>query len=746
LDAYAGRRLGPYEVIRRIGSGGTATVYEAFRRDGHFEQRVAIKLVRADMDRDFILRRLHTERQILAGMSHPGIARLLDGGATPEGTPYLVMEYIDGVPITDHCERENLTVSARLSLFEQVCAAVQHAHRNLVVHRDIKPGNVLVTAEGVVKLLDFGIAKLLAEGAEMHETAASTRMLTVEYASPEQVLGERVTTSSDVYSLGVLLYEMLCGKRPYEARTDSALEMAKLVCETSPRKPSTVVGAKAGRALAGDLDNIVLKAMRKEPERRYVSVEQLAGDVRRYLEGRPVLARQDTLAYRTAKFLRRNLAASVAAGLLLLAIAGGAVATAWQARVATRERARAVRRFNDVRELARNTLFEIDGAMSKVPGSTAARAVLCDRAVKLLDGLSKDSSGDYDLQLELSEAYRRLARVQGSVLEANLGDRSGAAESARKSLALAEAALAARPNDRKARRAVGRSVFSLTTAHPGGKEQDQLIDRMVRIGEAMVKEDGSDIEAANDLVASYQMRGSRLALDNPQAALADQERSLELGQRLVDGGHTDRRSLTALSFAHKKVGAMFIKLDRLPEAAAQYGAALELDERVLAMDPKNPAARFDITFTLSDTGFIYARQHEYKRALDLYQRVLEIREALARDDPRNMRARHGVASTCIYLGRIYHEQGDWKSAARYRERAIESIEVELRAAPDDVEVMTQRGWLYADLGQDYRKRGMAAEAAARFRAASEAADELKKRGADSGDLRKAADAGLKIAP
>src|ERR1051326_7274561 len=198
LDKYAGQRLGPYEVIRRIGSGGTSTVYEAYRRDGHYEQRVAIKLVRSDMDRAFILRRLQMERQILAGLSHPGIARLLGGGATPEGTPYLVMEYIDGVPITEYCEQQGLAVRERLGLFEQVCAAVQHAHRALVVHRDIKPGNVLVAADGTVKLLDFGIAKLLDGGPEpLRETTPATRMLTPEYASPEQVLGEPITTSTD---------------------------------------------------------------------------------------------------------------------------------------------------------------------------------------------------------------------------------------------------------------------------------------------------------------------------------------------------------------------------------------------------------------------------------------------------------------------------------------------------------------------------------------------------------------------
>ncbi|HKA00475.1 MAG TPA: protein kinase [Candidatus Solibacter sp.] len=733
LDAYAGKRLGVYEVIRRVGSGGTSTVYEAFRRDGQYEQRVAIKVVRAGMDRAFILRRLHTERQILAGLSHPGIARLFDGGATPEGSPYLVMEYIEGEPVTDYCERQNLGVRERLELFEQICAAVQHAHRNLVVHRDIKPANVLVTGDGTAKLLDFGIAKLLDGGVQMHETAASTRMLTPEYASPEQVLGEAITTSTDVYSLGVLLYEMLCGERPYRVAHDSPLEMAKQVCETAPRKPSMVAsGVKASRELAGDLDNIVLKAMRKEPERRYLSVEQFAGDVRRFLEGRPVLARHDTLAYRAAKFLRRNLAASVAAGLLLLAIVAGTGATIWQARVATRERARAERRFNEVRELARNTLFEIDGAIGKLPGATEARALLCDRAVKLLDGLARDSSGDYALELELSEAYRRLARVQGNVLEANVGDHTAAQVSARKAVALAEAALALRPGDRVARRDLSRSLFQVASA---GERGDRLavMDRAIAIDEALLKDSPSGRNELMGTASAYQMRGSLRVSGDRDGALRDQQRSLELSQRVVDAGCQDERCLSTLSFAHKKVGGMLIRLERLNEAAEHYAAALKLDEGLLAKAPNDPVLRYDLTFALSDTGFIYARQHEYKRAIGLYLRVLEIRETLTREDPRNMRTRHGVVSTCNYLAGIYREQSDFQNAAAYRDRALKSNEVLVRAAPKEIDTAVQRADLYIDLGDDYKSGGKRAEADAAFRQAQEIAIELKARGATEAD-------------
>jgi eukaryotic-like serine/threonine-protein kinase len=750
LDRYIGRRLGAYEVIRRVGSGGTSTVYQAVRRDGQYEQSVAIKVVRAGMDRDFILRRLRTERQILAGLSHPGIAHLLDGGATEEGTPYLVMEFIDGVPVTEYCEHHGLSVRQRLAIFEQICAAVQHAHRNLIVHRDIKPGNVLVTADGAPKLLDFGIAKLLDAPTE---AAASTRMMTPEYASPEQMTGGAITTSTDVYSLGVLLYEILSGNRPFRAQTDSPLEMVRLVCETNPEKPSTAAAgspAAATRrgALEGDLDNIVLKAMRKEPERRYLSVEQFAGDVRRYLEGRPVLARRDTPLYRAGKFVRRNLAATVAAGLLVAAVAAGTGATLWQARVANRERARAERRFNEVRELARNTLFELDEAIRKLPGSTAARGLLCARAVGLLDGLAKDVSGDYGLQLELSEAYRRLSRVQGNMMASNLGDRAAAVASGRKALALAEGALAARPKDRKARRAISTSAYQIAAALSNDKERRGLIDRSIRVDEELIGEDPADNATTLSLAASHQLRGSIVAVENIQAALSDQQRSLELAQRLLDGGDGSRNTLETLSYAHKKVGAVMIKLDRLQEAAAHYGAALELDQRLVAMFPNEPEVRYALTFTLSDTGFIYGRQHDYRRATGYYLRVLDMREAMVREDPRDVRARHGVASTCNYLAFLARDQHQWKTAVRWRTRAIETIEALLRMAPGDVEEEAQRGWYYVSLGQDFLEGSQRPEAAERFRTAAQIAEDLKARDAGRADeLRKAASEGLsKAAP
>lgn len=349
-----GYKVGPYELQKCIGRGGMGSVWLATRSDSDFKKRVAIKLVKRGMDTQEILRRFRLERQVLAGLSHPNIAGLIDGGSTPDGLPYLVMEYVEGVRIDRYCESHKSTITERLQLFRDVCAAVQYAHGNLIVHRDLKAGNILVTAEGTPKLLDFGIAKLIRtehSAAAAAETRPELRPMTLDYASPEQVRGEPISTATDVYSLGVLLYKILTGKSPYgpDARSDS--ELRKAICEKEPLKPSAVVLTdektviplatqkvditaeetrekarhRLKKKLAGDLDMIVLMALRKEPQRRYASVEQFSGDIRRYLEGRPVIARSDTFGYRSAKFVRRNVVAVGAAVIVAVTLFGAAI-------------------------------------------------------------------------------------------------------------------------------------------------------------------------------------------------------------------------------------------------------------------------------------------------------------------------------------------------------------------------------------------------------------------------------------
>lgn len=370
-----GQHLGPYKVLRELGQGGMGTVYLAVRDDDQFRKQVAIKVVRGGafqqpVTGDLIVRRFRQERQILASLEHPNIARLLDGGATNDGLPYLVLEYVEGQPLDEYCDQRQLSLLDRLRLFRTVCAAVHYAHQNLVVHRDLKPGNILITADGTPKLLDFGIAKLLgvdALGLPIEHTLSSVRLMTPAYASPEQVRGESITTGSDVYALGVILYKLLTGHSPYQISTNSLPETARVICEVEPPKPSAVVTRpevvtnghtattpeqagrthyeapeKLRRRLVGDLDNIVLMALRKEPQRRYASVEQFSEDIQRYLNRLPVRASRDTFTYRGAKFVRRHRVGVIMATAFLIMIAASLVSLVAQAARISRERDRAV--------------------------------------------------------------------------------------------------------------------------------------------------------------------------------------------------------------------------------------------------------------------------------------------------------------------------------------------------------------------------------------------------------------------
>jgi serine/threonine-protein kinase len=348
----AGQRIGPYELIREVGHGGMGTIYEAVRTDDG--RRVAIKTIARGGRSSVILRRFRQERQILASLEHPNIASLYDGGITEDGHPYFVMEFVEGRPIDAHCTERQLTARQRLLLVRQVCGAVQYAHRKLVVHRDIKPSNVLVTADGTVKLLDFGIAKLLPqEGVGEVLTASGLHALTTAYASPEQVRGDPIATASDIYSLGVVLYELLTGRPPFPPAENTPLALQRRICDEVPLRPSEAVAAdretrrglgppnRLARTLRGELDDIVMMALRKEPERRYASAEHLSDDLRRYLEHRPVLARPDSLGYRARKFIRRYHVSIAAAAVAAASLAIGTAGVVVQRGVAQEERDRA---------------------------------------------------------------------------------------------------------------------------------------------------------------------------------------------------------------------------------------------------------------------------------------------------------------------------------------------------------------------------------------------------------------------
>ncbi len=431
-DSFSGQRMGGYQLFECIGKGGMGAVYRAKREE--FDQQVAVKIVHPGIAGGRLANRFIAERRILSSLEHPYIARLIDGGSF-EGLPYLVMEYADGVPVHHFCRDGKLDVRGKLELFQKICAAVQHAHQKLVVHADLKPSNILVLKDGTPKLLDFGVAKLLDPvlGDSGPLTDTGWRPMTPEYASPEQIRGEQITVASDVYSLGIILYLLLTGERPYELKNHSAAELEQIVGTAPVATPSAKAkeDTRLRKVLEGDLDNILMMALRKEPERRYPSVERFSEDIRRHLAGQTVMARPDTVTYRVQKFVRRNrLAVGLTAALLVTAVAG--------AFFTVREGRRAQKRFEQVRALAVQVLTEFDDEARKLAGSEKLRQKMVDGSLRYLDSLSGEAAGDPGLRQELALAYHRIGDIQGYNRIPNLGRRDLAILYHRKGLEIEE--------------------------------------------------------------------------------------------------------------------------------------------------------------------------------------------------------------------------------------------------------------------------------------------------------------------
>ena len=409
-NSFIGKKIGPYTIIKEAGCGGMGIVYIAQRED-EFKHKVAIKILRHGLTTDYLIKRFQKERQTLANLQHPNIAKLFDGGTTEVELPYLIMEYIDGIPITEYCKNNSLTIKQVLKLFISVCDAIQYAHQNLIVHRDIKPGNILVTKEGRVKLLDFGVAKLLDDD---HSDITKTRMwhLTPEYASPEQIKGEQISTASDIYSLGVLLYRLLTGYQPYQISSISPFAISKIVTEERTIKPSEIYqkikisdenkkiekNNKISHQLKGDLDNIILKAMHKDPKQRYLSAEQFAGDIKRYLKGLPVLARKDSTSYRLSKFIKRHKVGFISSILAILFLIGSVIAISWQAKIAAEER--------DKAEIELTKFEEINSFLLEMLSSADPEAKGKD--VKVYDLLEKASD-------EIETKFNKQPKIKSAI-------------------------------------------------------------------------------------------------------------------------------------------------------------------------------------------------------------------------------------------------------------------------------------------------------------------------------------------
>ena len=701
-----GQRVGPYRIVRELGRGGMSRVYLAARADQAFEKQVAVKVVAHGLDSEEVTRRFESERQILARLDHPNITRIIDGGTTEDGLPFLVMDYVEGLPIDQYCDAHALDVDARLRLFQGVCTAVHYAHQHLVIHRDIKPANVLVTSDGVPRLLDFGIAKLLAPVAPPSEaTHTVLRRLTPEYASPEQVRGEALTTASDVYSLGVLLYRLLCGQPPYRTRISSANQLERAICEEQPERPSAAV-ARAGptptgegppdrlrRHLAGDLDNIVLMALRKEPQRRYASVEQLSQDISRHLAKLPVMARADTATYRAGRFIVRHRIGVAAAVAMILLLIAGVVGTSWQARIARAERARAQQQFNDVRRLATSFLFEFNSSIQNLPGATPARKLLVQRALEYLSKLAQQSQGDRSLQRELAEAYLKVGDLQGNPYEPNLGDTGGAAESYRKALAIAAALTAADGGDSQAARYLARSHQSLGEVLPLlGKGADGAAElrKAAELFEQLLSRMPHDRELRVQLADCYQSLGDLLGhsglqnLGDRAGALESYGKALAVFDAMAAEDPADQKARGGAAVMRTRVGDMQQAQGEVAAALENYRGALERAQSLAAADAKNDRFRRILALSHRKLADLESQRGEFGQALQHAHQAAEINGALATADPDNAQARANFAESLTTLADLLNKTGDSGGALEQYRQANAILEKLSAAAPGNL--------------------------------------------------------------
>jgi serine/threonine protein kinase len=715
------QRIGPYEITEEIGRGGMGEVYRAVRADGQYTKEVAIKLVQGGSG--VLMERFRNERQILASLDHANIARLLDGGTTEAGVPYLVMELIEGTRIDDYCEQHRLSVEERLPLFLRVCDAVQFAHQRLIIHRDLKPGNILVTADGVPKLLDFGIAKILEvepEGGQGESTMTLFRLLTPQYASPEQVRGEPITTASDVYSLGVVLYELLTGRSPYPKASSAPHEAARAACEYEPLKPSTVVrsGGDAARDLTskdesagaayvvgpdrlakqlkGDLDNIVLKALRKEPERRYASVEQFAADIRRNLANLPVVARKDTAGYRASKFVRRHRAGVGAAAAVAVVLVAGLVITMREARIAER-------RFNDVRSLSNSLIFDVHDSIKDLPGSTSARKIIVDRALRYLNVLAQESAGDLGLQRELATAYERVGSVQGDYLENNLGDSKGTLASYQKALEIRKQINAKSDdwNDRLALAQGYRLVGHQQWAMGDLTGARQHIDRAIEISEALSTAQPNNAKVLYEMGFDHEVSGTIKypgdRLEN-QKIVEDFRKALAADEGALKIEPDDVHILHAYSMDLKNIGG-FLEATNPREALPYYEKALEINRKLTQVSTEIQYAR-SVAIAYGEIAGVYDDIGDYQRVVENNMKGLEMYQDLNRMDPKNVLLRQGLAIAYVNTSTALARVGKTKESLEYSSKGVEIMESLVASAPQNAHQRSIFAAMLASRGTD----------------------------------------------
>jgi serine/threonine protein kinase len=744
-SSAAGQTIGAYTLVSPIGQGGMGSVWLAQRSDGRFERRVAIKFLHFSVAAGGGLERFIREGRILGQFRHPHIAELIDAGVTSKGEPYLVLEHVEGERIDEYCDNHRLGIEARIRLFVDVLSAVAHAHTNLIVHRDIKPSNVLVRADGEVKLLDFGIAKLLANdgtpGDATMPTIEGGGALTPQFAAPEQVTGGAVTTTTDVYALGVLLYALLTGQHPAGPGPHSPAELLKAIVDTEPPRASDAIADDRGKTIAencgstreklrselrGDLDTILRKALKKNPQERYLSVAALADDLQRYLKHEPISARPDNFTYRAGKFVRRNRLGVTLAGLAVIGVAAAIIAVEVEAR-------RVEYRFQQVRKLAHTVLFDLNPEIENLPGATKARELLVKTSLSYLDNLANDAGNDPALQLELATAYEKIGDVQGNSRFSNLGHPEESVASYSKAIAIARKL---RPS------AATLEVLARNYSKMGGvlywslgrsSAARENLQMAAMIADSIPEKTGKPAYSVR--AETYGFLGD---LDETRDALRAREalaRSLEIARQWV-GAEPTPESRHFLAIAIQRWGEVLHQRGNLLGARDDFFEGLRIIEQLLKEQPQNASLARDQAVFWERIGLLlghpqFLNLREPRPAEDWMQKVVSNLEALLAADPNNLRGRFDLGDATAELAATYSEPDPDRAEKLYM-RSLALSSSFLASNSQDAEALYWQAFDRIGFASLLRRLGKRSEALAELQKAVGTLENLYNR--DSTDL------------
>ncbi|MCG2590596.1 serine/threonine-protein kinase [Rhodohalobacter sulfatireducens] len=706
-------RIGAWKILRQIGKGGMSTVYLAERADGIFSRNVAVKFLHGFAPGRKMHARMRTEQKILASLNHRNICRLLDAGIHENGRPYFIMEYIEGLPIDEWCTSRKLSIQQRLDLFTQVCDAVSYAHQRLIVHRDIKPSNILVNNEGEVKLLDFGIAKIIgAEQGESTKTKTGNELLTPEFASPEQFQGREVTTATDVYALGQLLYLLLTDTLPFNFKEKSSYEIGKTITESESEKPSKKVtqlstkdssrvtslahltDRQAVHQLQGDLDNIITKALRKDPLRRYQSAEHFKNDIINYIENKPVSARPESFTYLAKKFVQRHKApvvSALAATFLLISLT---LFSFRQADEANSQRLIAEQRSQDVRQLAHSLIFDLHDSIANLPGSTPARELIIEEALNYLDGLAQTENAGHGLLLDLAEAYRKVGDVQGNPTNNNLGKHREAITSYQKGLEFVRTVLQEEPMQLRARQTMA-NIYEKTgdvqavlgnidTARENKIDSNAIYKTLA---DEFPDDPNRQFAYSISLIKLGDLTGNPnfSNLNELEEALQLYESAEEILLPVYSREPEDTDYIKYMGIIYERMGTIYETEQQLEEAIRCFEKSMELRKELVRKEPLNTEAVRDEAIAHEKMGDVYKHSEELDKSLDHYRNAHRLFKWLADADPQNSQAQQSLAISHIHLGDLFFhpEQPSFGDTLQSREHFNLSNEILLNLNQQD---------------------------------------------------------------